>query len=122
MSPGEQIAIARLALSEQCCATFARHRGEKLGGGLTDAAALCDDQKRGALAWLQPHAPAQRNGVVRSIGLNSCRVVPVEEATNHSGVEGECAAVAADLHLGPRGAHSPRTLLCTLSYVGRRAC
>ena len=42
----------------------------------------------------------------------------MEEATNHPSVGGECAAVAADLHLGPRGAHSPRTLLRTLIDVG----
>ena len=118
---GEQIAIARLTLGEKRRPATARHRGEELSRRSTDAAALCGDQKRGALARLKPNAPAQRNGVVRSVRLNASCIVPMEEATNHPSVGGECAAVAADLHLGPRGAHSPRTLLRTLNYVRLRA-
>ena len=112
---GEQIAIARLTLGEKRRPATTRHRGEDLSRRATDAAALCGDQKRGALARLKPNAPAQRNRVVRSIGLNACRVMTMEEAPNHSGIARKCAAVAADLHLGPRGAHSPRTLLRTLN-------
>ena len=118
---GEQITIARLALGKERCTSTPRHRGEELSRRSTDAAALCGDQKRGAVARLKPNAPAQRNGVVRSVRLNASCIVPVEEATNHPSVGGECAAVAADLHLGPCGAHSPRTLLRTLNDVGRRA-
>ena len=45
----------------------------------------------------------------------------MEEATNHSSVEGECAAVAAHLHHWPGRAHLPRALLCALIHVRCRA-
>jgi hypothetical protein len=55
------------------------------------------------------------------ISLNASCIVPMEEAPNHSGIARKCTAVAANLYLRPRRAHSPRTLLRTLIDVDLRA-
>ena len=111
----------RLAFGKECRATAGRHRFEELGWRPADATTLCCNQQRGAFTRLEPHAPAQRNRVVGSVDLNSCRVVSMEKAPNHPSIGGESAAVAVHLHRWPCRSHLPRALLCIVLNLRFRA-